>query len=124
MIADRLTNKAIAAAFALGGLMLLMVQDAPNWHATVIALLCLGAFTGFWLLPEAVPVRRAEPRRIHIEIIPPARPAAPPPLLLEGHPDQDAHARRADRPLALEWLASGKPASRWSLRRWRAPGRT
>jgi hypothetical protein len=108
MTSDRITNRSLASAFAVGGLVVLMIQEAPNWHAIIVALVCLFVFTGLWLLPEPRSVQRAEPRRIHVEIMP-GEARKPPRDLIEGHPKE------------LEWLPLGKPTSRWSLRRWRAP---
>jgi hypothetical protein len=109
MTSARITNRSIASAFAVGGLVVLMIQEAPNWYAIIIALVCLFVFTGLWLLPEQRPAQQVEPRRIRVEIIPGNNPK-PPRDLLEGHPKE------------LEWLPLGQPTSRWSLRRWRAPG--
>ncbi|KQU21651.1 hypothetical protein ASG63_22925 [Methylobacterium sp. Leaf94] len=109
MTSDRITNRSFASAFAVGGLVVLMIQEAPNWRAIIIALVCLFVFAGLWLLPEQRSAHRTEPRRIHVEIIPGDNPK-PARDLLEGHPKE------------LEWLPLGKPTSRWSLRRWRAPG--
>ena len=106
MTADPLTTKNLAAAFAVGGLIVLMIQDLPNWPATLFALLCLIASAGLWLLPERIPVRLAPPRKIHVEIIPQDGPKTRTFRLLEGHPG------------ALELLAPGRPQKRWSLQRW------
>ncbi|WP_027173346.1 hypothetical protein [Methylobacterium sp. 10] len=44
---------------AVGGLVVLMIQDAPNWNATLIGIACLVAFGILWVLPE----RRSIDRR-------------------------------------------------------------
>lgn len=109
MSSDRTTNRSLAIACAVAGLVVLMIQDTPNWPAVGIASACLVACGAFWFLPEARPARRPVPRRIHVEILAPERPEPPPLDLLEG------------RPRALEWLGPGKPVSKWSQRRWQAP---
>ena len=108
MTADPLTTKNLAAAFATGGLIVLMIQDLPNWPATLFALLCLIACAGLWIFPERGPVQLAPPRKIHVEIILPDEPETRTLRLLESHPG------------ALELLAPGRPRKRWSLQRWQA----
>ncbi|CAA2144347.1 hypothetical protein [Methylobacterium sp. Leaf85] len=49
---DRHTNRAYAAAVAVGGLVVLMIQEAPNWNATLIGIASLVAFGILWILPE------------------------------------------------------------------------
>lgn len=49
---DRHTNRAYAAAVAVGGLVVLMIQESPNWNATLIGIACLVAFGILWVLPE------------------------------------------------------------------------
>lgn len=112
MSSDRITNRSLAAACAVAGLVVLMIQDAPNWWAIGIASTCLFGFGGFWFLPEARPAQRAAPRRIRVEIIPPERPEPPPLDLLEGPPR------------ALQRHPRGQRAATWSLRRWQAPRQT
>lgn len=48
----RHTNRAYAAAVAAGGLVVLMIQEAPNWNATLIGIASLVAFGILWILPE------------------------------------------------------------------------
>ncbi|CAA2105634.1 hypothetical protein MBUL_03291 [Methylobacterium bullatum] len=49
---DGHTNRAYAAAVAVGGLVVLMIQEAPNWNATLIGIASLVAFGILWILPE------------------------------------------------------------------------
>ena len=112
MRSDRPRNKTFAAAFAVGGLIVLMIQDTPNWDATIAGLICLFAFSGLWLLPQPRKSTVPRPRRMSVEIILSGTSKTPVPLdLLDGHPR------------ALEWLSRGKPAHPWSIRRDRATGR-
>ena len=55
---DRHTNRAYAAAIAVAGLVVLMIQEAPNWNATLVGIACLVAFGILWVLPERRPIDR------------------------------------------------------------------
>ncbi|KAB1069225.1 hypothetical protein [Methylobacterium planeticum] len=70
MAFDPLSARNLAAASALGGLVVVMLEPAPNWRAVGIGLLAVLAFGGLSLLAErrAGPARRT-PRRIQVEII-------------------------------------------------------
>ncbi|WP_311274331.1 hypothetical protein [Methylobacterium sp. WCS2018Hpa-22] len=43
-------TRGYASAIAVGGLVVLMVQEVPNWNATLIGLLSLIAFAVLWIL--------------------------------------------------------------------------
>ena len=109
MVADPLAPRTLAAAFAVGGLVVLMVQDAPSWHAIAAALTCLVAFTGLWFLPRRRTASRAHPRRIRIEIIPTDVAPARPMRLLQGPPG------------GSELLEPGRSKEALSLRPWQKP---
>ncbi|MCJ2131622.1 hypothetical protein [Methylobacterium sp. E-045] len=67
MARDRHTNRAYAAVVAVGGLVVLMIQEAPNWNATLIGVLCLIAFGVLWVLPERRAIEgRPSPARVDI----------------------------------------------------------
>lgn len=86
MTGDHLATKTLAVLLAFGGLVVLMIQDRPNWNATCLAILCLIGFCGLWILSRRPAVRPAPVRRIRVEILPPDGPDAHRPRLLEGHP--------------------------------------
>ena len=56
--------RTIAAAFALGGVIMMMVQPAPSWTGVANGLFCLLVFLGFslagWLLSATRPTGNSE----------------------------------------------------------------
>ncbi|WP_336491417.1 hypothetical protein [Methylobacterium nigriterrae] len=78
MRSDSFGAKPLAAAFAFGGLVVMMIEPAPRWGAVAIGLACLAIFAGLSLLAgPARPAAARGPRRITVEIIEDG-PAAPP----------------------------------------------
>ena len=71
---DPLSARTLAAASALGGLAVMMLEPAPNWHAVGLGLLAVLAFAGLSLWGERRPPDRRRnparnPRRIRVEVI-------------------------------------------------------
>jgi hypothetical protein len=107
---DPLTARNLAAASALGGLAVMMLEPAPNWRAVGLGLLAVLAFAGLSLLAERRPADRSrnparKPRRIQVEVIVEDRPLpelrlpAPSREPLATHPAvfKGMRARRMDR---------------------------
>ncbi|AWN42961.1 hypothetical protein [Methylobacterium durans] len=111
MIRDPLNARVLAAAAALGGLVVMMLEPAPNWHTVAVGLLALAAFAGLSLAGGRRPAGAIQgPRRITVEVIvedrplpgPASSPDASPARQREGisaHPAMLAgvRARRARR---------------------------
>ncbi|MDB5644658.1 hypothetical protein [Methylobacterium sp.] len=84
---DPLSTRNLAAAFAVGGLVTMMIAPEPSWHSVVVGISCLLAFGGLSLVPSRKPVRRqAKPRRPETWVMRETRPgpvyrmpALPPP---------------------------------------------
>ncbi|MER2264346.1 hypothetical protein [Methylobacterium oxalidis] len=112
MARDPISARNLAAASALGGLVVMMLEPAPSWNAVGVGLLALAAFAGLSLAGfrrGAGTGPGAGPRRITVEVLiedgpPPGRPAraetgAAAPQTVSAHPAMLAgvRARRAAR---------------------------
>lgn len=68
MVRNPHATRASASVIAVGGLAVLMVQEAPNWNATLIGLLSVVAFAVLWILAGREAIEKGQRAPVQVAV--------------------------------------------------------